>query len=373
MKKMIRGTLLSVFILFFVVLLFGCTNYKPEIVLVTDIGNIDDKSFNQGAWEGIVAYAEENDLENKKDYTYKRPVKADSEAYIETIKASISNGAKIIVCPGYLFEGPVNALQTQYPDVKFILIDGSPANVENGELKNNVYSLFYKEEQAGYLAGYAAVKDGFRKLGFMGGMAVPAVVRFGHGYMVGANDAAVELGLADGAIDMQYLYTGDFADTPEVTAKAAALYSNGTEVIFACGGPVTYSVKKAAEESQTPGKKVIGVDSDQNHLGDVMLTSSTKALQVTVKAALEGIRDGQWDANFGGKSVNLGAESDAVALPMATSRFKTFDKAAYKTVYDKLAKGEITIFVSTLETEKAAYDEVKTHTPKLVGEFVNFK
>ncbi|HAX03172.1 MAG: hypothetical protein A2Y45_07045 [Tenericutes bacterium GWC2_34_14] len=335
MRKVI-GLLL---VLLFAVVLVGCGDngtLDPEdqkIVLITDKGDITDKSFNQGAYEGVKAYAEANDIE----YGYLKPADATDADYIAAIEQAIADGATIIVTPGFLFEPAINAVQADYPNVYFILLDGSPANVTDGTIEDNVYSVFYAEEQSGFLAGYAAVKDGYRKLGFMGGLAVPAVQRFGHGFVQGAAKAAEELNLAANAIDIQYLYTGDFKATPEVQAAAATMFANGVEVIFACGGAVGQSVMAAAA---TADAKVIGVDVDQSGDSDTVITSAMKNLAGSVQQALEALFElGTWAEDFGGKSVVLDATRDGIQLPMATSEFTTFSQADYDAAFAKLVDG----------------------------------
>lgn len=333
-----RKVIVMLLVLLFAVVLVGCGNKGldkegQKIVLITDKGDITDKSFNQGAYEGVKAYAEANDIE----YGYLKPADATDADYIDAIEQAITDGATIIVTPGYLFEPAINAVQGDYPNVYFIILDGSPANVENGTLAENVYSVFYAEEQSGFLAGYAAVMDGYRKLGFMGGMAVPAVQRFGHGFVQGAAKAADDLGLAANAVTIQYLYTGDFKATPEVQAAAATMYAGGVEVIFACGGSVGQSVMAAAA---TAGKKVIGVDVDQSADSNTVITSAMKNLAGSVEQALEALFEtGKWESDFGGKSVTLDASREGVQLPIATSRFTTFDAADYEEVLDKLVDG----------------------------------
>ena len=206
--------------------------------------------------------------------------------------------------------------------------------------------MFYAEEQTGFLAGYAAVKEGFRKLGFMGGMAVPAVQRFGHGFVQGAAYAAKEEGLAEGAITVDYLYTGDFKASPEVQAAAATLYQNGVEIIFACGGAVGQSVMAAAKAAG--GKWVIGVDVDQSGDSETVITSSTKELAVSVQQALEAIfgvskEKLTWEDDFAGKSVILDVTRDGVGLPMETSRFTKFKKSQYNAIYNKIVKGDVKV------------------------------
>ena len=303
-----------------------------EIGMITDIGTIDDKSFNQGTWEAIKAYAEANG----KTYNYYQPSAQSTEIYVERIDQAIADGAKVIVTPGYLFEEPIFIAQDKYPDVNFILIDGNPHNADYSEYRTekNAVGIVFAEEQSGFLAGYAAVKDGYTNLGFMGGMAVPAVVRYGYGFVQGADYAAKELGLTDVAIN--YNYTGGFAATPEAQAMASSWYNDGIQVIFSCGGAVGNSVMAAAEASKDG--KVIGVDVDQSSESATVITSAMKGLSAAVSQALSAYYDGKFP---GGEAWVLGADKDGVALPMATSKFKTFTQADYDAIYAKLAKGEV--------------------------------
>ncbi len=329
------------FLMVAAVVLASCgPSYEGEkIVLITDKGDIDDKSFNQGAWEGVKEFAEKEKIE----HSYLKPADATNSDYIDSIEQAIADGATVIVLPGFLFESPLNAVQADYPDTKFVILDGNPAYAENGTLESNVHSVFYAEEQSGFLAGYAAVKEGYRRLGFMGGMAVPAVQRFGHGYVQGAAVAAKELELAEGAITIDYLYTGDFAATPEVKAAAATLFNNGVEVIFACGGAVGQSVMAAAAEIGE-GKVVIGVDVDQSADSPTVITSATKELANSVILALEAIYiTKKWEADFAGKSVVLDVTKNGVGLPMDNSKFNEFSTADYEAIYEKLVAGTVTV------------------------------
>lgn len=303
-----------------------------ELALVTDIGTIDDKSFNQGAWEGVKKYAEENSI----TYKYYQPQEKTTDSYLESIGLAIEGGAKLVVCPGYLFEEAVFMAQDEYPDVKFILLDGEPHNADYSEYRTNenVMPILYQEDQAGYLAGYAAVKDGMTKLGFMGGMAVPAVIRFGYGFIQGAEAAAKEIGTN---VEIMYNYTGGFSATPEAQAMAASWYQNGTEVIFGCGGAVGNSVMAAAEEA---GKKVIGVDVDQSPESETVVTSAMKQLSNSVYDGIKAFYDGSFP---GGKTSVFSAANDGVGLPMETSKFTNFTQEDYDKVYASLKDGSITI------------------------------
>lgn len=318
-----------------------------DLALITDVGTIDDKSFNQGAWEGVVQYAEEFGISHK----YYQPKEQSDSEYLETIDIAVDNGAKIVVTPGYLFEAPIGEAQNKYPDVKFILIDGYPV----GGTNENTVGVKYAEEQSGFLAGYAAVKEGYTKLGFMGGMAVPAVVRFGYGFVQGADYAAKEMGIEE--ITVNYHYTGGFDATPEAKTLAASWYNDGVEVIFGCGGAVGNSVMAAAEEAE--GKWVIGVDVDQSAESKTVLTSATKGLSASVYQAIEGY----YGDNFpGGQELVLGADNNGVELPMETSRFSVFTQDDYDAIFAKLVAGEIEILQ---DTDVASEAELATEVTKV--------
>jgi len=345
MKKML-AILMSVLLVG--ALFVGCgqksaTTSGFEIAMITDKGNIDDKSFNQGAWEGVLKFAEANKVTHK----YYKPEEANDAGYLAAIDLAVTGGAKVVVTPGFLFEVPIYEAQTKYPEVKFILLDGAPhtADYKTYKTEANVASVTYAEEQSGYLAGYAAVIDGMTKLGFMGGMAVPAVQGFGYGYLQGAEAAAKELGLADKSISVIYHYTGDFAETDTNKATAKTIYQAGTQVIFACGGSVGKSVMSAAAESDG---KVIGVDVDQRYDSETVLTSATKGLGASVVSVLEAIYKTNTWATYSGKTTVFNAKNAGVGLPTAVigdakanafDRFKKFDKAAYDKVFATLVAG----------------------------------
>ncbi len=353
MKKLVSIFLVAVLL---VISLTGCggesgnqsSSDSYEIVLITDKGNIDDKSFNQGSWEGVVEFAKREGI----SHHYIKPEEASDAGYLAAIDLAVQGGAKVIVTPGFLFEVPIYEAQFKYPDVKFILLDGSPHDPDYTDftIKENVASIMYAEEQSGYLAGYAAVMDGMRKLGFMGGMAVPAVQAFGYGYLQGAEDAAKELGLPDGSIEVIYHYTGNFEENDTNKATARTMYQEGVEVIFACGGAVGKSVMSAASEA---GAKVIGVDVDQRYDSETVITSATKGLAASVIQVLESIyKTNSWD-QYGGKVTYFNAANDGVGLPTeviddenenadAFDRFEQFTREQYEEVYAKLVDGTVT-------------------------------
>ncbi len=331
--------------------LAGCAGEQTgddtsEIALITDKGNIDDRSFNQGAWEGVVEFAEANDI----SHTYIKPEEASDAGYLAAIDLAVQGGAEVIVTPGFLFEVPIYEAQTKYPDVKFILLDGAPhtADYSTFETKDNVASIMYAEEESGFLAGYAAVKDGMTDLGFMGGMAVPAVQAFGYGYLQGAEYAAMDMGLEDGSVQVTYHYTGNFEENDTNKATAKTMYQEGVEVIFACGGSVGKSVMSAAAEDQA---KVIGVDVDQRYDSETVVTSAMKGLSASVVSVLESIYNDNFD-QYAGQTTYFNAANDGVGLPTevmgeeggdAFDRFENFTKEEYDAIFSELADGNMDI------------------------------
>lgn len=341
MKKVLGIVLILALVIVGAFAITGCKKADTyEIALITDVGNIDDMSFNQGTWEGVKAFAEEKDI----TYKYYRPSEDTNDARVTTIEQAITAGAKVVVCPGYLFETAIFDVQDQYPEVKFILLDGTPNNgaydaTRVEKTAENTTCILYKEEQAGYLAGYAAVMEGYRSLGFIGGMAVPAVVRYGYGFVEGADDAAAELGLVANAVSVKFDYAGSFGPSAELQTKMDSWYKDGVEVIFSCGGGICSSVFSAAADNNA---KSIGVDVDQSNLSDTVITSAMKGLAVSVQAVLEGIYS-ETPTFAGGETTVMGAAEDAVGLPTATWSMTEFTEAEYTALFEDLADGTITV------------------------------
>ena len=316
---------------------------QAEVALITDSGNIDDGSFNQGTYEGIKAYCDKNN----KTYGYYKPSGEAKEDQIQQIDLAISNGAKVIITPGFSFANTIEVLQndSKYKDIQFLLIDSVPADEKGNPttIQSNVHCINYMEEQAGYLAGYAAVKDGMTKLGFLGGQSIPPVARYGYGFVQGANAAAVELKkTAD--VEINYWYCGSFSPNDDINTKMTGWYTSGTEAIFACGGKIYQSVTKAAEPAN---KKVIGVDTDQAKESQTIITSALKGIATSVTMALEELykNGGKWPATLGGQSTTLGAADDCVGLPTESSswRFSTFTVDDYKKLFEDVKSGKVTI------------------------------
>ena len=311
---------------------------KYEIGFVTDVGQLKDKSFNQGTYDGVKLYAAANGL----SYKYYQPAngdKATDDDRYDAMKAACDNGAKVVVCAGFLQEAALKKAAAEYPDVAFIFIDGYPISVDDKVLEN-VAPIAFAEEQSGYLAGYAVVKEGFEKLGFTGGGGGtnPACVRYGYGFVQGANDAAKEMGKT---VDINYTWQfgNTFSPSPELMAMVSGWYNAGTEIVFCCGGNMFQSVAQAAAENDGA---VVGVDTDQSFESDTVVTSATKGLASAVQWALAKVYDGSF-SEIGGNSTSLGADNNAVGLPTATWSMQNFTVEEYEALFQKLLSGEVTI------------------------------
>ena len=332
-----------------------------NVAMVTDSGDITDQSFNQTTYETCKAWAEENDVE----FNYFKPESDSDEARNASVDQAVAEGANVIVLPGYMFAATIVEQSENYPDVKFIALDVgagdicekgvgegytyNPAdyNVEDYYNTDNVYCCTYQEELSGYMAGVAAVKLGYKHLGFLGGMAVPAVQRFGYGFVQGADAAAKELGI-ENEVQVEFVCGGQFYGDADITAYMDTWYSaKGVEAVFACGGGIYTS---AVEAAQKTGGKVIGVDSDQSGIigKDMTITSAMKGLAPTVTNMLTAIKDGNWVEHVG-KIENLGLvsenpEDNYVQLPMETTQWgdgfsQDDSKALVKSMFD----GEIKV------------------------------
>lgn len=313
----------------------GTVDPSMKVAFVTDVGNIDDHSFNQYTYEGITTFAEENSI----DCTYYKPAEDTDQARIDAINQAIADGYNTVVMAGYLFGPATASCAAEHPEVNFLALDVSAGDLGTDTIPSNVSLIVYKEEQAGYLAGYAAVKAGYTELGFLGGMSVPAVVRYGYGFVQGADAAAVEDNVD---VNIKYWYSGSFGPTDEIAAKMDSWYTEGTEVVFACGGGIYLSCQSAAEANEG---KMIGVDVDQSNVSDTIITSAMKALSNSVRMALTAVGTNGlvWPEAYAGTCQSLGAKEDCVGLPMESSKLGDFDEAAYETLFQQIVDGTVTI------------------------------
>lgn len=311
-----------------------------EIAFVTDVGVLKDKSFNQGTWEGVKKYATDND----KTYKYYQPANGDAatdDDRYDAMKAAADAGAEIIVCAGFLQGTPLKRAAAEFTDVDFVFIDASePLEDEDGEVLENVATVNFREEQAGFLAGYAVVKEGYTKLGFTGGGGGtnPSCNRFAYGYIQGAEAAAKEM---ETEVDMNFSweYGASFSASPELQTMLDGWYSNGTQVIFCAGGAMCQSAFAAASANDG---KVIGVDVDQSDQSDTIVTSATKGLRESVTYILDKFYNDDWD-DAGGDQTTLGAKEDAVGLPTKSWSLKKFTVEDYQKLISALKDGSISV------------------------------
>ena len=327
---------------------------KYQVAFVTDVGQLKDKSFNQGTFDGVKLYAAANGL----SYKYYQPANGseatDDDRY-DAMQAAVEGGADVVVCAGYLQEAALRKAAIEYPDTPFVFIDGYPIQEQATEydaagnalpndspVLTNVAGVAFQEQQAGYLAGYAAVKDGFTKLGFSGGGGGtnPACCRFGYGYVQGANAAALEKGVT---VDMNYSwqYGSNFSASTDLQTMINGWYVNGTEIVFACGGSMFQSIVAAASANDG---YVIGVDVDQSGESEYVVTSAMKGLADAVQWAVAKVYDGTFDT-IGGQQTSLGVADNAVQLPTGADswRFETFTVEEYESLYQQMVDGTLVV------------------------------
>lgn len=316
-----------------------------EIAMVTDVGALMDKSFNQGTWEGCENYAKAHNI----TYKYYQPANGseatDDDRY-DAMKAAVEGGAKVIVTPGFLQGTALEKAAKEFPDVKFIFIDGWSMGLDN------VSGIAYKEEQSGYLAGYAAVMEGYTKLGFCGGGGGtnPACCRYGYGFVQGCQAAAAEKGIN---VEVKYTwqYGASFSASPELQTMVNGWYEQGTEIVFSAGGSIFNSITAAAAANDA---KVIGVDVDQSFESETVVTSALKGLTASVEWALAKVYDGSFAEIAGTNSANLGAENDAVGLPTETWSLQNWSVADYEALLAKIKSGELAVDNAILEDNAIA-------------------
>lgn len=301
-----------------------------QIAMVTDVGQLKDGSFNQFTWNGVKMYA----YQNGKTYKYYQPANGSSATDDDRIKAmtdACEAGAEVLVTPGFLQDTALEAVAPQYPDVQFVFIDGWDTGLDN------ILGVSYQEEQAGYLAGYAAVMEGYTKLGFSGGGggSNPACIRYGYGYAQGANAAAEAKGVD---VEMRYSweYGSSFSASDDLQAMLAGWFNAGTEVCFMCGGTMFNSGAAAAEAADAA---IIGVDVDQSAQSDAVVTSAMKGLAQSVMVAL----DNFYSNGLQKGSLVLGAADDAVGLPVDTWSLQNWTVDEYNALFEKIKSGEIVV------------------------------
>ena len=301
-----------------------------DVAFVTDIGQLKDKSFNEGTWNGVKLYAAENGL----TYKYYQPANGnqatDDDRY-DAMAAAAKAGAKVIVVAGFMQGTALEKAAKEFPDVKFVFIDGWSLGLDN------VIGVAFKEEQCGYFAGYAVVKEGFTKLGFSGGGGGtnPACMRYGYGFIQGANKAAEEMG-SNVEIKFTWAYGANFAPSAELQTLISGWYETGTEVVFACGGSIFDSITAAASANDGA---VIGVDVDQSYQSETVIISALKGITEGTYQMVAKVFDGTWE----GGAVSLGVSENAVGLPVETWSLENYSVEEYEALKAAVAAGEVEI------------------------------
>ncbi|MBQ9459894.1 MAG: BMP family ABC transporter substrate-binding protein [Oscillospiraceae bacterium] len=315
---------------------------KYEVAFVTDVGQLKDKSFNQGTYDGVKLYAAQKGL----SYKYYQPANGDQatdDDRYDAMKAAVDGGAKVIVCAGFMQGGALERAAKEFTNVNFVFIDGWSMGLDN------VAGIAFKEQECGFFAGYAIVKEGYDKIGFCGGGGGtnPACCRYGYGFAQGVNAAAAELGKT---VDLNYTwqYGASFSASPEMQALAAGWYTNGTQVIFSAGGSIFQSITAAASANDGA---VIGVDSDQSFDSDTVVTSALKGVGAAAAWAIGKSYDGSWAEIAGNNSANLGAAEGATGLPTATWSMKNYTVAEYEKQLADVIAGSIKIDDAVLEND----------------------
>ena len=313
---------------------------KIKVGMMTDSGTIDDKSFNQGTWEGIQRYQEEN---GTIEAQYIKPGGEATQDYLEAADNLLAKGNELIIAPGFKFEEAIGKLQAENPETKFVILDGEP---EGGVAENSV-AIYFAEQEAGFLAGIAAAletKTG--KVGFIGGMVIPAVQKFGYGFVTGVAYANANLGTNVEVAD--YLYNGTFNDVSGGQAQAGGMYDKGIDIIFVAAGGVGNGVIAEGKVRAEAGDDVyvIGVDVDQYEDGiisngsSVILTSAIKRIDNAAYDKIDELVNGTFT---GGQVITMDAKNDGVGLPAENPNLSEATQQAADEAFELIKNGTIVV------------------------------
>jgi basic membrane protein A len=348
MKKLAYAFALALVSLALVACGTGAAAAGKKVGMVTDAGTIDDKSFNQGTWEGILKAGTDLKVETK----YLKPTGTTEADYVKEIGNLYDAGFKFIVTPGFKFETAIFAAQDKYTDAKFVLIDGSPNNgafdaTRKEKVGPNTVSVFFAEQESGFIAGVASavqVKTG--DFGFIGGMEIPPVQKFNWGFQQGVAYANANLGTKITIKPENVIYQGTFSDVAAGQQLAAQMYDKGVKVIFAAAGGVGVGAINEAKARAAKGVWIVGVDVDQYSQGEyetgksIILTSAMKKIDQASYDMIKADLDGKFP---GGQTLIFNATNDGVGIPATNPNLS---EAASKAAADALAKvksGEIKV------------------------------
>ena len=312
----------------------GKSAESGKIAMITDGKSAEDGGINQEIWQGIQQYAAES---GRQAEAY-QPQQETLPSYEQTIDKAVSDGAEIIVCAGENFENAVYDMQRIERDVRFVLLDGIPENGGGDQhIRGNTSCVQPDRAEAGFLAGYAAVKEGYTSLGFLGGEENVFNIRYGSGYLQGANQAAADLGLEAGQVTVRYHFLESNSVSPDLLQEIRGWYEEGCQIVYACGSAPEALAQKAAESS---GGKVISSASDGAASSSAVLTSTGTDYGQTAYRALKKIEEGKLP---GGKVTVVGLVEECVALRMENAGFSVFSQTEYDLLIQRITDGEIRI------------------------------
>lgn len=341
---------------------------QKEIAMVTDGGSVENSSLNQAVWSGVVEFATSN---NKSCEAY-HPKSKSLDDRVAAIMNAIINGARVVVCSGRALEEAVFEVEDLFPDIRFMLIDGEPrgiveespakfmpsetveseaesAPVETTEnatpqikISDNVYCITFKEEEAGFLAGYVAVRDGYTKFGFMSYEDSTSDMLHGSGFLQGVQTAASEMGILH-LINVKFRYNNENSPADIIQNVAESWYIGGTEIIFASG----MNCEPVIAAAEAKNGRVICTDSDHSSVSNLVVTSAVKFVYTPIINALESLYSNnlRWDEEHAGKTDELGVVENGVGLPtdFAAWRFGNFTFDAYRMLVANIIGGELDI------------------------------
>lgn len=305
------------------------------VAMVTDVGGVDDKSFNQSAWEGIQEWGAANGLKKGNDgFDY---LQSQSDAdYNTNLNNLIRRDYDLVFGVGYMMDDAISEVAAENPDKYLAIIDSSVQ-------ADNVASILFKEHEGAFLAGVAAAKmSQTGKIGFVGGAEIPVIDRFNAGFVAGAKAVNPD-------IEVQVNYTGVFDDASKGKIAANAMYSSGVDIIFhaagATGNGVFSEAKERKEKDANANVWVIGVDADQYEEGkvgdhNVTLTSMLKGVGAAVIDIADRAKAGEFP---GGETITYGLAEDGVGLADSRGAIPEDVMAVIEDYKTKISAGEIEV------------------------------
>lgn len=310
---------------------------SATIAVVVSSAGVEDDAYNAALWRGVQAFCRSFNF-MPLSFTLEAD---DADSAEQMLRQAAASGASMVVCAGSLMETAVYAVQNNYPTVSYLLLDGEPHNSDYSSYQTAqaTHCVLFREEQIGYLAGYAAVMEGYTELGYLGTLATPEAVRYGTGYLQGAEAAAEQKGVQ---VNVKYWYSGTDTADENITARMSGWYAEGCQLVFAAGGTLAQSCAEAAQET---GGRVIAAGCDQSSLGDAVLASSVKCFSRVVQQQLYAFYTGgaRWGAEDAGTTETLGIAHDGVALVTEPWGFASFALSDYAKLYQLIRTSAVKV------------------------------